>query len=182
MQVLETRIAEVKLITPRVIADNRGYFKETWNRKAFAEAGLDLDFVQDNQSRSSRGVLRGLHYQLHQPQGKLVRVLSGSIFDVAVDLRRSSPSFGEWAGAELSAENHAMLWVPAGFAHGFYVTSESAEISYKCTDFYSPGDERTIRWDDPELQIAWPIPPGQSPAVSEKDAQGVPFATADLFP
>ena len=182
MNVVATAIPEVKLITPRVFSDNRGYFKETWNRQAFSDAGIDADFVQDNQSRSGARVIRGLHYQLKRPQGKLVRALSGGIYDVAVDLRRRSMTFGHWVGAHLTDRNHAMLWVPEGFAHGFCVTTEYAEIAYKCTDFYCPDDEHTIRWDDPDLKVEWPIAPGDAVSVSDKDGRGVAFKDAEYFP
>ncbi|MDD5003764.1 MAG: dTDP-4-dehydrorhamnose 3,5-epimerase, partial [Acidithiobacillus sp.] len=161
MKVEALTIPEVLLITPKVFGDVRGFFMESWNRRAFAAAGLDLDFVQDNHSRSQQGVLRGLHYQIHQPQGKLVRVVSGAVFDVAVDLRRSSPHFGRWAGATLSAENQQMLWVPPGFAHGFYVLSESADFLYKTTEFYAPEAERCVIWNDPDIAIDWPLVDGK---------------------
>ncbi|MEW6502025.1 MAG: dTDP-4-dehydrorhamnose 3,5-epimerase [Thermodesulfobacteriota bacterium] len=182
MRFLPTRIPEVVVIEPQLFGDSRGFFMETWHARTFAAAGLDLTFVQDNHSKSSQGTLRGLHYQVEQPQGKLVRVVSGEVFDVAVDLRKSSPTFGQWVGEILSAENKKMLWVPAGFAHGFYVTSESAEFVYKCTDFYAPEHERSIRWDDPELAIAWPLVDGTPPLLSAKDAQGFPFRQAPCYP
>lgn len=181
MEVTETDIPEVRILRPRVFGDARGYFMETWNRRGLAGRGLDRDFVQDNQSGSSRGVLRGLHYQIGQPQGKLVRVLSGEIFDVAVDLRRRSPTFGCWAGVTLSAESARQLWVPEGFAHGFLVLSERADIAYKCTDFYAPEQERTLRWDDETVGIRWPLAPGQVPQLSEKDAAGVPLEIAEVY-
>ena len=182
MKFAPTRIADVVLIEPRVFGDSRGFFMETWQAEKFAAAGIDDLFVQDNHSCSAQGILRGLHYQLNQPQGKLVRVVRGAVYDVAVDLRRSSPTFGQWVGEILSAENKAMLWVPPGFAHGFYVLSETAEFVYKCTALYLPGDERAIRWDDPGLGIAWPLVDGQPPLLSEKDGQGVSFAAAEYFP
>jgi len=148
----------------------------------FAEAGIDARFVQDNQSSSGRGVLRGLHYQIRRPQGKLVRVIAGRVFDVAVDLRRGSPTCGRWTGTELSAENRRQLWVPPGFAHGFYVLSDAAEFVYKCTDYYAREHERVIRWDDPDLAIAWPLAAGVPTVLSDKDRAGVPFADAELFP
>ena len=157
MQVIATRLPDVLLLAPKVFGDERGFFMESWNRQTFSDLGLDLDFVQDNHSRSARGVLRGLHYQLHQPQGKLVRVTSGAVFDVAVDLRRSSPYFGQWTGHELSADNHRMLWVPPGFAHGFLVLSDSADFLYKTTAYYAPQWDRGIRWDDPEIGVQWPL-------------------------
>lgn len=180
MNVIDTPLPGVKLIEPRVFGDARGFFLESWNRRTFAGLGLDLDFVQDNHSRSARGVLRGLHYQLSDPQGKLVRVTSGSVFDVAVDIRRSSPQFGQWVGYQLSAENHRMLWVPPGFAHGFVVTSDHADFMYKVTRFYNPADERSIRWDDPSIGIAWPDI-GMAPTLSGKDAIAPPLADAEVF-
>ena len=167
MQVVETRLPDVLLLEPKVFGDPRGFFMESWNRQTFADLGLDLDFVQDNHSRSARGVLRGLHYQLNQPQGKLVRVTSGAVFDVAVDLRRSSPQFGQWTGHELSAENQCMLWVPPGFAHGFLVLSDSADFLYKTTAYYAPQWDRGIRWDDPEIGVQWPL--ALAPTLSGKD-------------
>lgn len=182
MKVTPTDIPDVKLVEPTVLGDARGYFMETWRDNLFRDLGIEATFVQDNQSSSGRGVLRGLHYQIRQPQGKLVRVISGRVFDVAVDLRRSSPTCGRWVGAELSAENRHMLWVPPGFGHGFYVLSDLAEFVYKCSDYYAPEHERVIRWDDPELGIAWPLLPGVDILLSNKDRAGVPFAEADLFP
>lgn len=167
MQVIATRLPDVLLLEPKVFGDPRGFFMESWNRQTFADLGLNLDFVQDNHSRSARGVLRGLHFQANQPQGKLVRVTQGAVFDVAVDLRRSSPHFGQWTGHELSAENHRLLWVPPGFAHGFLVLSESADFLYKTTAYYAPQWDRGIRWDDPEIGIEWPIQ--SSPTLSAKD-------------
>jgi dTDP-4-dehydrorhamnose 3,5-epimerase len=181
MNIIDTHIPEVKIIEPAVFGDTRGFFMESWHSRKFAELGLDLHFVQDNHSRSRQGILRGLHYQMQQTQGKLVRVTSGKVFDVAVDIRRSSPTFGQWVGAELSDENHRMLWVPEGFAHGFYVMSESADFLYKCTNFYAPEHEACIRWDDPTLAIAWPLVNGQAPLVSAKDAQGALWADAEVF-
>ena len=167
MQVIATRLPDVLLLAPKVFGDARGFFMESWNRQTFAELGLDLDFVQDNHSRSARGVLRGLHFQLNQPQGKLVRVTSGAVFDVAVDLRRSSPHYGQWTGHELSADNHRLLWVPPGFAHGFLVLSESADFLYKTTAYYAPQWDRGIRWDDPEIGVQWPLQ--DAPTLSAKD-------------
>ncbi|WP_435103504.1 dTDP-4-dehydrorhamnose 3,5-epimerase [Arhodomonas sp. AD133] len=181
MQVEPLAIPDVLLVTPRVFGDHRGFFLETWQAERFAEVGIPDRFVQDNHSRSSQGVLRGLHYQIQQPQGKLVRVVRGEIFDVAVDLRRSSPHFGQWVGAALSEENHRMLWVPPGFAHGFVVTSESADLLYKCSDFYAPEHERTLRWDDPEVAIEWPLPEGVEPVLSEKDLAGVTLDRAEVY-
>lgn len=177
-----TAIPDVIAIEPQVFSDRRGSFMETWHAEKFAREGLEVDFVQDNQSTSSRGTLRGLHYQLEQPQGKLVRVAFGEVFDVAVDLRRGSPTFGEWVGTRLSGENRVSLWIPVGFAHGFYVTSELAVLVYKCTDFYRSGDDRTIRWDDPDLAVEWPLAAGEGPLLSERDARGVSFERAELFP
>lgn len=181
MEVTPTAIPEVMLLQPRVFGDDRGYFFESYNQRQFeAAVGYPARFVQDNQSRSAQGVLRGLHYQIQQPQGKLVRVLAGEIFDVAVDLRRGAPTFGQWVGARLSADNKCQMWVPEGFAHGFYVLSESAEVFYKTTDFYAPGHERCIRWDDPILAIEWPL--SGEPSLSGKDRDGVGFREAELFP
>src|SRR3546814_4413272 len=162
----------VVLIEPAVFPDARGFFLESWNARRFAEAGIDAAFVQDNHSRSVRGTLRGLHYQIERTQGKLVRVTQGEVFDVAVDIRRSSPTFGRWVGARLSAANKAMLWVPPGFAHGFCVLSEAAGFLYKCTDFYAAQHERSIRWDDPDIGIDWPLQAGVAPSVSPRDAAG----------
>lgn len=181
MKVIETALPGVLLIEPRVFGDNRGFFMEVWNERAFAEADLDLRFVQDNHSRSQRGVLRGLHYQVRQPQGKLVRVVSGSVFDVAVDLRRSSPTFGKWVGYELSGDNKRMLWVPPGFAHGFLTLSDNVDFIYKCTDFYAPDDERCIVWNDADLGIEWPLGDIE-PHLSAKDRAGAPFALAETYP
>jgi dTDP-4-dehydrorhamnose 3,5-epimerase len=181
MQFRPTRIPDVVVIEPQVFGDNRGFFMETWEARKFGKAGLGLTFVQDNHSRSVKGTLRGLHYQIRQPQGKLVRVIAGEVFDVAVDLRRSSPTFGQWVSERLSAENKKMLWVPPGFAHGFYVLSESAEFLYKCTDYYGPEHERTIRWNDPNLGIDWPLPPGGHPVLSAKDAAGKLFGQAEVY-
>lgn len=163
MKLIETAISDVKILEPKVFGDERGFFLESWNANTFAALGLDLQFVQDNHSRSRQGILRGLHYQLQNPQGKLVRVTQGAVFDVAVDIRRSSPTFGQWVGVELSASNHRMLWIPAGFAHGFYVLSESADFQYKCTDFYNPAAEKSILWNDSDLNISWPLVNGQAP-------------------
>lgn len=180
MKATPTAIPEVLVIEPKVFGDARGFFLESWNARAFREAtGVEASFVQDNHSRSARGVLRGLHYQLRQPQGKLVRVVRGAVFDVAVDLRRSSPSFGRWVGVELGEDNHRQLWVPPGFAHGFLVLSESADFLYKTTDYYAPEHERCIAWNDPDLAIAWPA--GITPSLSDKDSRGLPLARADVF-
>lgn len=180
MRFLPTEIPEVLLIEPQVFGDSRGFFMETWHAQKFAAAGLDLNFVQDNHSKSVQGTLRGLHYQIEKPQGKLVRVISGEVFDVAVDLRKSSPTFGRWIGDILSAENKKMLWVPPGFGHGFYVLSPEAEFVYKCTEFYAPEHERYIRWDDPELGIVWPLL-AQAPLLSAKDLAGISLAEAELY-
>ena len=179
---LDTPVSGALLIEPAVFGDARGFFMETWQAEKFAAAGVHATFLQDNQSRSVQWTLRGLHLQVAHTQGKLVRVSSGSVFDVIVDLRLSSPSFGAWWAVELSAENHRMLWVPPGLAHGILVTSPSADFLYKCTDFYSPPDERTLAWDDPTLGIRWPLPPGVAPALSVKDARGKSFAEIEKFP
>ncbi|WP_248884757.1 dTDP-4-dehydrorhamnose 3,5-epimerase [Acidithiobacillus acidisediminis] len=181
MELQRLAIPEVCLLRPRVFGDARGFFLESWNRKVFAELGLDLDFVQDNHSRSARGVLRGLHYQIEQAQGKLVRVVEGEVFDVAVDLRKSSASFGQWVGATLSAENQQMLWIPPGFAHGFYVCSETAQFLYKTTDYYLPAAERCLLWSDPTVNISWPIPAGERPLLAAKDAAGLPLDQCECF-
>lgn len=184
MKVIRTEIPEVLILEPRVFGDARGFFMESWNRRDFARAtGLDVDFVQDNHSRSARGVLRGLHYQLHQAQGKLVRVVCGAVWDVAVDLRRSAPTFGHWVGVELSADNQRQLWLPPGFAHGFLVLSDSADFLYKATEYYAPEHERSLRWDDPALGIAWPLQRMgvAQPTLSAKDAAAPGLAQADLF-
>ena len=178
MQVTPCKIADVLLLEPKVFGDARGFFLESFNQRAFhAATGLDLQFVQDNHSRSTRGVLRGLHFQTVQPQGKLVRVVVGSVFDVAVDIRRESPTFGQWVGEVLSAENKRQLWVPPGLAHGFLVLSESAEFLYKTTDYYAPAHERCIAWNDPALAIDWPLD-GMTPALSGKDMAGVALEAA----
>lgn len=181
MEFIKTKIADVVLIEPKVFGDHRGFFMETWHEQVFADAGILARFVQDNHSRSTQGILRGLHYQIRQPQGKLVRVISGEVYDVAVDIRRSSSTFGQWVGEVLSAENRRMLWVPPGFAHGFYVMSEAAEFVYKCTDFYAPEHERSIRWDDPALGIDWPLVAGQTPTLSDKDANAPLLGDAEIF-
>ena len=179
MKLTRTRIADVAVVEPEVFGDDRGFFMESYHRKKFEEIGLARDFVQDNHSRSARNVLRGLHYQLGQPQGKLVRVVSGSIWDVAVDLRRSSPTFGQWVAEELSEQNKRMLWIPEGFAHGFLVTSASADVLYKTTEFYAPQCERSLLWNDPQLAIVWPL--SGEPLLSQKDRAGLPLAQAELF-
>lgn len=180
MKVVRTEIPEVLLLEPRVHQDERGFFLESYNRRTFRDAtGFDVDFVQDNQSFSVRNVLRGLHYQVGQPQGKLVHVIAGDIFDVAVDLRRSSPTFGKWVGTTLTGGGHRMIWIPAGFAHGYLVLSEHAIVFYKTTDFYAPEHERTILWNDPALALRWPL--AGEPIISEKDRAATAFGSADLF-
>jgi dTDP-4-dehydrorhamnose 3,5-epimerase len=182
MHVIQTRLPEVLILEPQVFGDERGFFYESFNARRFAEAtGVTRDFVQDNHSRSARGVLRGLHYQLQQAQGKLVRVSAGEVYDVAVDLRRSSANFGQWVGVHLSAENKRQLWVPEGFAHGFLVLSEYAEFLYKTTDYYAPAHERCIRWDDASLAIDWPLD-DLTPQLSAKDQQGLGLQDAETFP
>ena len=180
MKVTPTAIAYVLVIEPKVFGDARGFFFESFNQKAFNQAtGLNLNFVQDNHSRSAKGVLRGLHYQIQQPQGKLVRVVRGAVFDVAVDIRKCSTTFGKWVGIELSEDNRKQLWIPAGFAHGFLVTSDSAEFLYKTTDYYAPEHERCIAWDDPSIGIRWPA--DAVPQLSAKDMLGQPLANAEVF-
>jgi len=181
VNVIRTEIPEVLLLEPKVFGDQRGYFYESYNRRAFSRAtGIDPEFVQDNHSRSARNVLRGLHYQIRQPQGKLVRVVSGEVWDVAVDLRRASPTYGRWVGFTLDAESKRMAWIPPGFAHGFLVMSESAEFLYKTTDYYATEHERTLAWNDAELAIAWPLA-GAEPMLAPKDAAGTPFARAETY-
>ncbi|HEX8601261.1 MAG TPA: dTDP-4-dehydrorhamnose 3,5-epimerase [Pseudoduganella sp.] len=180
MNVLQTPIDGLLVIEPKVFGDDRGFFYESFNAQRFAElTGVQLPFVQDNHSRSARGVLRGLHYQIQQAQGKLVRVTAGSVFDVAVDLRKSSPTFGKWHGVVLSAENRRQLWVPPGFAHGFAVTSDFAEFLYKTTDYYAPAHERALLWNDPAIGIDWPLE--GAPLLSAKDQNGLPLADAEVF-
>ncbi|ODT38633.1 MAG: dTDP-4-dehydrorhamnose 3,5-epimerase [Lautropia sp. SCN 70-15] len=182
MKTIETALPGVLIIEPRLFEDARGFFLESWNARAFAQAtGVDLSFVQDNHSRSRRGVLRGLHYQIRQPQGKLVRVVRGAIFDVAVDLRKSSPTFGRWFGVELTEDNHCQLWVPPGFGHGFLVLSESADVLYKATDYYAPEHERSLLWNDPAVGVEWPLD-GTEPLLSAKDAAGLPLAQCEVYP
>lgn len=181
MKITETKIPEVKLIEPKVFGDERGFFMETWNEKVFREAGIDVPFVQDNHSRSVKNTLRGLHYQITQPQGKLVRVTRGKVFDVAVDLRQGASTFGQWVGEFLSEDNRRMLWIPPGFAHGFYVTSEGAEFQYKCSDFYNPEHERTLIWNDADVSIVWPLVKGEEPILSDKDKKGDSLVQADLY-
>lgn len=181
MQFIPTTIPDVILIEPKVYGDERGFFLEVFQSELFISAGIDAKFVQDNHSGSMRGILRGLHYQIRQSQGKLVRVVVGHVYDVAVDLRRSSPTFGHWVGTELSAQNKFQVWIPPGFAHGFYVLSEWAELLYKATDFYAPKWERTLIWNDPEVGIDWPLIEDQQPILLAKDAEGDRLHNADLF-
>jgi len=181
MQFIPTAIEGVTIIEPRVHGDDRGFFMESWNADAFRNAGMDLQFVQDNHSRSSRGVLRGLHYQQPGPQGKLVRVTSGAVFDVAVDLRRASPTFGSWIGVELSAANKRMLYVPEGMAHGFLCLEDGTDFLYKCTSSYAPANEHSLLWNDPAIGIEWPLN-GLTPSLSAKDAAGIPLTEATVFP
>lgn len=184
MKTIATALAGALIFEPRVFGDARGFFMESYNHRAFADAtGLDIGFVQDNHSRSRKGVLRGLHYQIRQPQGKLVRVVRGAVFDVAVDLRRSSPTFGQWAGVELSEDNQRQFWVPAGFAHGFVVLSDSADFLYKTTDYYAPQHERSLAWNDPAIGIDWPLAAHgiHAPLLSDKDQAALPLAQAETF-
>jgi len=181
VKVIETSIPDVKIIEPKVFGDNRGFFLETFRDDWFKENVADVTFIQDNHSRSSQGILRGMHYQLEQTQGKLVRVTSGEVYDVAIDMRKNSPSYGRWFGVFLSGENKRQLWVPAGFAHGFYVTSKTAEFVYKCTDYYAPEHEISVKWDDPALAITWPIPDNTKPSLSAKDEDGLLFNDAPVF-
>ncbi|HKE94501.1 MAG TPA: dTDP-4-dehydrorhamnose 3,5-epimerase [Povalibacter sp.] len=182
MEVTPTRLAGVVLIKPRVFGDHRGYFLESWQESRFASAGITARFVQDNHSRSSQWTLRGMHYQIQQPQGKLVRVTRGAVFDVAVDMRRSSPTFGQWVGAELSDVNHHMMWVPPGFAHGFLALTDQVDFLYKCTDFYEPQFERTLRWNDPDVAIEWPLPRDVTPLLAAKDAAAAGLNEAECYP
>lgn len=181
MEIIETDIKDVKVLSPKVFGDARGFFMETWRENDFKERVADVDFVQDNHSKSAQGVLRGLHYQIRHPQGKLVRVTSGEVFDVAVDIRKESPDFGKWVGVVLSEENKKMFWVPPGFAHGFYVISPVAEFVYKCTDYYAPDYEKSIIWNDPVINIQWPLVEGVTPQLSVKDEQGVSLENAEVF-
>ncbi len=181
MKIIHTEIPDVCILEPNVFGDSRGFFFESYNEKKFMQmSGLQVAFVQDNHSRSKKHVLRGLHYQVQQPQGKLVRVIGGEVFDVAVDIRRSSPTFGKWVGEYLTAENKRQMWVPSGFAHGFLVISDVAEVLYKTTDYWAPEHERCIQWNDPVLNVQWPIT--NNPLVSEKDEKGVSFQDAEVFP
>ena len=179
MEKIATAIPDVFMIAPKVFGDARGFFFESYNRRSMAALGIEHEFVQDNHSRSAKGVLRGLHYQIKQTQGKLVRVVAGEIFDVAVDIRRSSPTFGQWVGMTLSAENKRMAWVPPGFAHGFYVTSDYAEVLYKATDYYAPEYERSMLWNDPAIGIEWPL--SVEPLLSDKDRKGLPLTSAEVL-
>ena len=181
MKFVETSLAGIVRIEPTVHRDGRGYFMETWQSRRFADHGISAEFVQDNASRSTRGTLRGLHYQIEQAQGKLVRVVQGEVYDLAVDLRKSSPQFGQWVGEVLSAENKHQLWVPPGFGHGFLVLSETAEFEYKCTDYYAPEFERSIRWDDPDIGIDWPLVDGKQPMLSSKDAAAPLLKDAETY-
>ena len=180
MRILETSLSDVKTIEPTVFGDERGFFMETWSQRAFAEHGIEQNFVQDNHSRSARGVLRGMHYQIKHPQGKLVRVTQGEVFDVAVDMRKSSPQFGQWVGVELSDKNKRQLWVPPGFAHGFLVLSETADFQYKCTDIYAPEYERSLIWNDPDVGIDWPLN-DLTPQLADKDKAGLLFNECDTY-
>ncbi len=181
MEFVPTRLPEVIVIRPKVFEDPRGFFTDTWHRKLFEQAGIGASFVQDSHSGSVAGTIRGLHYQIRQAQGKLVRVVKGEAFDVAVDLRKSSPDFGQWASEVLSAENRKQLWIPPGFAHGFLVLSDTAEFEYKCTDYYASEHERTICWDDPDIGIDWPLADGEQPRLSQKDQAGLPLKDAEVY-
>ena len=182
MEFLPTRLPEVLLVKPHAFGDARGFFLETYHEREFAKAGITLGFVQDNHSHSAKHTLRGLHFQIEQPQGKLVRVTRGRVFDVVVDMRRSSPRFGLWIGAVLDDTNHHMLWIPPGFAHGYLALSERIDFIYKCTNFYAPEHERAVRWDDPDVGVEWPLPPGLAPTVSGKDAVAPLFREAESYP
>jgi len=181
MEVLPSRLPDVLVIKPSIFEDSRGFFMETWNRREFERAGIDATFVQDNHSKSVAGTVRGLHYQIEQAQGKLVRVVSGEIFDAVVDLRKSSPDFGQWVGELLSADNRKQLWIPRGFAHGFLVLSVTAEFQYKCTDYYAPEHERTLQWNDPDIGIDWPLLEDEEPILSAKDQAGIPLSEAEVY-
>jgi dTDP-4-dehydrorhamnose 3,5-epimerase len=182
VKVTPTRLEEVLVVEPKVHGDERGFFLESWHRQHYLASGIPADFVQDNHSRSVQGTLRGLHYQLNRPQGKLVRVVAGEVFDVAVDLRRSSPTFGRWAGEVLSARNYRQMWIPPGFAHGFYVLSESADLLYKCTEHYNPDDDYALRWDDPALAIDWPLLNGRPPVLSARDLAAPGLRSVPVYP
>ncbi len=179
MNVIKTKIPDLLILEPKVFGDDRGFFLESYNQRSLRDIGIDRNFVQDNHSRSSRGVLRGLHYQLQQPQGKFIRVIAGAVWDVAVDIRRHSPTFGQWEGVELSADNKRIFWMPEGFAHGFVVLSESADVLYKASDFYAPAHERSLLWSDPDLNIAWPLE--REPVLSAKDKAGSLLKDAEVF-
>ena len=181
MRVINTELNDVKIIEPTLFGDKRGFFLETWNQKSYDDAGIEVRFVQDNHSRSSKGVLRGLHYQIKNPQGKLVRVSQGVVFDVAVDMRKSSKQFGQWTGVLLSEENNRQLWVPEGFAHGFFVLSDTVDFQYKCTNYYSPEHERTLMWNDASVGIKWPDIENMSVTLSEKDLNGLPLDHCDTY-
>jgi dTDP-4-dehydrorhamnose 3,5-epimerase len=181
LRISPTALPDVKIIEPDLFEDDRGFFMETWNARAFAAAGIEAWFVQDNHSRSAKGVLRGLHYQIGRPQGKLIRVVAGRVFDVAVDLRRSAPSFGSWAGVELSAQNRRMLWVPPGFAHGFLALEEGTELLYKCTEHYAAELDRTLLWSDPDIGIDWSLEGMSEPLLSDKDRDGTTLRNAEVF-
>jgi len=181
MEVVPSRLPDVLIIKPAVFEDPRGFFMETWNSKVFGQAGIAADFVQDNYSSSVAGTVRGLHYQIEQAQGKLVWVVKGEVFDVVVDLRKSSPDFGQWAGELLSANNRKQMWIPPGFAHGFLVLSATADFQYKCTDYYAPEHERTLQWNDPDIGIEWPLLDDEKPILSSKDQAGVPLRSADVY-
>ncbi len=181
MQFADTKLSGIVLVEPKVFEDERGFFLESYHKKLFNEQGIALEFVQDNHSRSKQGALRGMHYQIQQPQGKLVRVILGEIYDVAVDLRKSSPTFGQWIGFYISADNKKQIYIPPGFAHGFYVVSEWAEVLYKATDYYAPQWERTLLWNDTHINISWPLLEGKAPLLSPKDATGLPFHKAEVY-
>jgi dTDP-4-dehydrorhamnose 3,5-epimerase len=181
MEFITTDLPGVIVVKPKVFGDERGFFMETYRKDKFAELGIETHFVQDNHSRSQQGVLRGLHYQIKQPQGKLVRAIAGEVYDIAVDIRRGSPFYGKWTGIRLSAENKLQMWVPVGFAHGFYVLSDWAEVTYKTTDYYAPEWERSIAWNDPQICINWPLVNGQEPSLSTKDMKAVRFEDAEVF-
>lgn len=182
MKVIDTSIPDVKILEPTVFGDDRGFFMEIWNARTFAGFGIDPKFVQDNHSKSAKGILRGLHFQMRQPQGKLVRVVVGAAYDVAVDLRRHSPTFKKWVGVEISATNKRMVWVPIGFAHGFLSLMEGTEFLYKCTDFYAPEDEVSLLWNDPTIGVTWPLQDIGAPQLAAKDAAGLPFEAIQVFP
>jgi len=181
MQFADTKLSGIVLVEPKVFEDERGFFFESYHKRLFNEQGIALEFVQDNHSRSKQGALRGMHYQIQQPQGKLVRVILGEIYDVAVDLRKSSPTFGQWIGFYISADNKKQIYIPPGFAHGFYVVSEWAEVLYKATDYYAPQWERTLLWNDTHINISWPLLEGKAPLLSPKDATGLPFHKAEVY-